>query len=80
MFKKLKRIIRAVLEPFAMLFRRFFDPRFEIVIASDNAIRDAITLTNNRISVIEENLAGIEERLDRLLAGLEGEPSSSDDL
>jgi len=91
----LKRIARFVLEPFAKVLRKFFDPRFfklesqiattnetlEAVLASDVAMRDAITVTNTRISGIEAYLQDAQAKLDFLLdAARSAMPSSTEQL
>lgn len=77
----LKRIARFLLEPFTKVFRTFFDPRFlkleseiartnsalEAVLIRDAAVRDAITLTNTRISHVEAYLLDAQAKLDFLL-------------
>ncbi len=91
----LRRIARFVLEPFAKVLRKFFDPRFfklesqiattnetlEAVLASDVAMRDAITVTNTRISGIEAYLQDAQAKLDFLLdAAHPAMPSSTEQL
>ncbi len=78
----LKRVARFLLEPFAKVFRKFFDPRFaaleteitksskalEAVHVRDVGVRDAITLTNTRMNHIEAYLQDAQAKLDFLLA------------
>ncbi len=85
----LKRIARFVLEPFAKVLRKFFDPRFsklESQIATtsearDIAVRDAITVTNTRISGVEAYLQDAQAKLDFLLdAARSAMPSATEQL
>ncbi len=91
----LKRIARFVLEPFAKVLRKFFDPRFsklesqiattnealEAVLARDVAVRDAITVTNTRISGIEAYLQDAQTKLDFLLDAVNAMlPSTTEQL
>jgi SAM-dependent methyltransferase len=91
----LKRIARFVLEPFAKVLRKFFDPRFfklesqiattnetlEAVLARDVAMRDAITVTNTRISAAEAYLQDAQAKLDFLLdAARSAMPSATEQL
>jgi len=86
----LKKIARFILEPFAKVFRSFFDPRFfaleseiartndalETFIADDvpvrnatrDALRDALTLTNTRITGLEAYLVDAQAKLDFILS------------
>lgn len=91
----LKRIARFVLEPFAKVLRKFFDPRFsklesqfaatsealDVIVARDVAVREAITVTNTRISGIEAYLQDAQAKLDFLLdATRSAMPSATEQL
>ncbi len=92
----LKRIARALLEPFTKVLRKFFDPRFfkletgvtknyakldaiaelvwsdsHVATVRDEALRDAITLTNTRITQMESDLAAQQAYLQDTQAKLD---------
>lgn len=92
----LKRIARVLLEPFAKVFRKLFDPRFfevdsgiaknyakldavadamwtegHVASVRNEALRDAITLTNTRVTRMESNLAAQQAYLQDTQAKLD---------
>ena len=83
-----------MLEPFAMVFRRFFNPRFEsleagiqttnntieAILVRDVDVRDAITMTNRRITDIESEVREAQDKLDFLVDGLAALHPTSESL